>query len=502
MRVLLIASDDVGAFDKGSAKTYPKLGLLSLAASLRAALPGLDIRIHDMLLENLTFDMVRQEVAAWRPDIVGVSALSYSEEAFHRVAAEVKVASKDTKVIGGGAYVSSSRLAVLRDPNVDLLVFDEGEVTFAELVKAIAQNTPVAQVQGIGYRDGTVATATSGRALIEDLDTLPMPAYDLVDFDAYSAVNPHLDNGRRFAPIVTSRGCPFRCIYCHALHGKSARFRSADSILNEIEHLYREYDVRLFYIYDDIFNLDKRRAKDICRGIISRGLDIGIDFLNGLRGDMMDRELIQLMLDAGTYYFAYAVETATPRLQDFIEKHNDLDRLHETIDTTVRLSDGRAVIATYNMIGFPSETEDEVWNTILFNRSLGHQIADVAITIPQENTKLFTIAKNRGYEPTTSRTLNYGKNIPLSASEHMDRTKLAELRDAFKRDFYNEDRRNKLIALANVKPVNSSQTFLGAFIRGYMRLSETSLGFDNITLRSGLSEVAAVPNGIAAEIGR
>lgn len=291
-------------------------------------------------------------------------------------------------------------------------------------------------MKGIAFRDDERVRFTPARELIPHLDVLPLPAYDMVEFDAYAAFNPHLDTGGRFFPIVTSRGCPFSCIYCHDLHGKRTSFRSPDSVLAEIERLYHEQGISCFYVYDDIFNVKLDRAKEICRCIIDSDMDIAIDFLNGLRADLMDHELIDLMIEAGTYYFAYAIETATPRLQDLIKKHNKLDVLADTIEYTVRQGGDRCVVATYNMIGFPTETEDEVWNTIEFNRSLPHHIADVAVTIPQENTELFDLVQQMEISLPSRRSPNYGSDVMLSASEKIPPARLGELLGEFKRAFY------------------------------------------------------------------
>jgi radical SAM superfamily enzyme YgiQ (UPF0313 family) len=389
-------------------------------------------------------------------------------------------------VIGGGPYVSSLRNRVLDDPNVDILVFDEGEVSYFELVERLARNQSCEGVQGIAFRgpDGK-GRVTPARTLIPDLDTLPMPAYHLVDFDAYTAFNPHLDTGGRFFPIVTSRGCPFRCIYCHDLHGKRTRFRSPDNVLAEIEHLYHAHDVRCFYIYDDIFNVKRDRAKEICRRIVASEMDIAIDFLNGLRADLMDHELIDLMIEAGTYYFAYAVETATPRLQDMIKKYNKLDVLADTIEYTVRQGGNRCVVATYNMIGFPTETEDEVWNTIEFNRSLPHHIADVAVAIPQENTELFDLVTQMDIALPAKRSPNYGSDVMLSASENIPPGRLGELLGEFKQAFYDDWRRGRLAALANQDPSTAQIKHLGGFVRGLCRIGGQYLGDVNVALYAG-----------------
>jgi anaerobic magnesium-protoporphyrin IX monomethyl ester cyclase len=490
MRILLTTAEDISAFSGGNAKAYPKLGLLTLVAYLRkhlAASKGLvEFEYYDMALEKLTPADLAPLIARFRPDMIGISCLSFSQEAFHEVARVGRSSAPTALIVGGGPYVSSLRLAVLKDPNVDVLVFDEGEPAFLELIEQLLQGAGYGDVRGIAFRRNGGIQMTQPQPLIENLDDLPIPAFDLVNFDAYTARNPHLDTGGRFAPIVTSRGCPFKCVYCHALHGKSTRFRSADHVMAEIEHLYHRHGVRVFYVYDDIFNLDRPRAKEICRRIIDSKMDLAIDFLNGLRADLMDHELIDLMIDAGTYYFAYAIETATPRIQDLIKKFNKLDVVADAIEYTVEQGKGRCVVATYNMIGFPTETEDEVWNTIEFNRSLSHHIADVAIAIPQENTEMYQMAVDVGFIAPAKRTPNYGKDVMMSASEKIPPKRLAELLGEFKAAFYDDPRKERLGELARLPATSAQTTHLAGFVRGFIRQGNDFLGNQNAALYAGM----------------
>jgi anaerobic magnesium-protoporphyrin IX monomethyl ester cyclase len=183
----MTAAEDINAFAEGNAKAYPKLGLLSLVAYVRKYLERperVEFEYHDMLLEHLDTEDLSEIIRRFQPDVVGISCLSYSEDYFHAVAKAVKETRPEALVIGGGPYVSSLREAVLHDENVDLLVYDEGEVTFCELLKCLLEGRDYTHVAGTALRlDGQVRT-TPARTLIENLDDLPIPAFDLVNFEA------------------------------------------------------------------------------------------------------------------------------------------------------------------------------------------------------------------------------------------------------------------------------------------------------------------------------
>jgi radical SAM superfamily enzyme YgiQ (UPF0313 family) len=258
----------------------------------------------------------------------------------------------------------AAELAAL--PGVDCCVIGEGEETFAELLPLLMARAPLGGVAGLCYReaDGSVVR-TGSRASIEPLDRLPIPAWDLVDLQAYSdkvvSMNYGLMAARPYAPIFTSRGCPYQCTYCHGVFGKRARFRSPASVLEEMALLVERYGVREFHIYDDIFNLHAGRAAEILDGIAARGWNVKLAFPNGVRGDLLTAELLRRFRRAGTYLMCFAVETASPRLQKLVRKELDLERVRENID----LARKEGIIPLgFFMLGFPTETVEELRATV------------------------------------------------------------------------------------------------------------------------------------------
>jgi tRNA A37 methylthiotransferase MiaB len=151
------------------------------------------------------------------------------------------------------------------------------------------------------------------------------------------------------------------------------------------------------------------------------------------------------------------------------------------------------------MIGFPTETEEEVWNTIEFNRSLAHHIADVAVAIPQEHTEMYQMALEVGFKAPAKRTPNYGKDVMMSASEKIGPERLSEMVYEFKHAFYDDERKRQLLRLAETPPVNSQMKYLGAFVRGYLKLSREFLGDTNAALRAGMVQTGSPKQGTAMD---
>jgi radical SAM superfamily enzyme YgiQ (UPF0313 family) len=263
----------------------------------------------------------------------------------------------------GGPHASFFYDHALENAKIDIVVMGEGEITFIELIKKLLQDQSVENVKGIAFKKNNKIILTPPREFIENLDSIPFPAWDLVDFKKYSTVSSMnaYCAAKPWAIIFTSRGCPFHCAYCHSIFGKKARLRSPENVIAEIELLTQKYRVKEIQIVDDFFNVNLERAKKICDLIIDKKIKIKIAFPDALRGDMIDKELIHKLKEAGCYSIAYAVETASPRIQKLINKNLNLEKVHQAISWTY---DEGIITHGYFMLGFPSETREEIESTI------------------------------------------------------------------------------------------------------------------------------------------
>ena len=359
-RILLVRSAIRSSVSAG----FLPLGLLYLSSVLRERHPDIEIKIVDLFLGLPEPAEVLAEAVAFAPDLVGVSSFNVDAATAHRLAAGIKRAMPEVPVVFGGPYASCSWRVILRDPNVDVAAIGEGEETFADLVCTLDRNGDLAEVRGIAVRgpDGE-PIQNPERPFIEDLDAIPFPAWDLVNVSDYdfTQTNQYLWVERRNAPIFTSRGCPFRCDYCHHVHGKRFRARSTDNVLRELRARHDRHGVRDVLVQDDIFNLDLERAKAICDAIVDSGMKFNFSFPNGLRGEIVDDQLIGKLQAINTIFVAFAIETASEQRNKALGRRGDIKRVAETIRKT---SAAGIFTHCYFMIGFEDETRQEMEATI------------------------------------------------------------------------------------------------------------------------------------------
>ncbi len=360
--LLIRAFEDVGA-----GGPVPPLGLLYLAAAVREAHgERFPVEVIDLGLYDEPLEALRDALDHKKPCAVGISALSCEAALLSRTAAVVAEACDgDPPVIVGGPHATVAREALLEDSAVDFVVYGEGERALVELLQALLGDGEFERIAGLCWRRDGRPVCNETRPFEDDLDGLPMPAWDLAELDAYAPL-PNWNGilkGRRYAIVSTSRGCPYRCKYCHNYFGKALRARSPEHVLAELEHLVHEHGVDEIHIVDDVFNFDVSRAMAICEGVRDRLPGIAFAFPNGLRADIMKAELIEALVAMGTYRIVYGVESVTPRLQKQTRKHLDLDRAATVIDATSRAG---IVTGGYFMLGLPGESREEMLQTIDF----------------------------------------------------------------------------------------------------------------------------------------
>jgi anaerobic magnesium-protoporphyrin IX monomethyl ester cyclase len=356
-RVLLIEANDQRRWVGGLVVPevhIPPIGLMYVASSARLNNPEVHIEILETSLDARSDEELVTKLLDYRPDLVGIRSISLFEDELKRVA-EVTRSVLDVPIVAGGPIATARRGAVLNAiPAIDLLVVGEGELTFSRLLSGTA-------TKGMVLRQGSQTVDLGDGDVADNLDELPFPDYSLVDLSRYEQHLSYAYNHRRQGVLLTSRGCPFLCTYCNTFAGKTARLRSAGNVVAEMEQMSRDHAIEDFYVVDDIFNMDRQRTEAVFRMIIRLGKNWRLYFVNGLRADIMTRELVDLMADAGTVWVTYAVESGSPRIQKLVKKNMRLEKAAEIIN----YSQDRGLVVNVNtMYGFPTETGLDAQQTL------------------------------------------------------------------------------------------------------------------------------------------
>lgn len=384
MNILLIKARGTSAEHPS---VTPPIGLMYIAAYLKKINPSHRIEIIDLRVKNLPMNKLREAVEGFNPQVVGISAVTMESLNMHEIAAVVKSQLSDCKVVVGGPHPSSFVRQTISDSNIDFIVVGEGELTFAELIKSLENGDDTSSVKGIVFKRNGEISVTPQREYIQDLDSLPFPLWELIDIELYSNYySMSLRGKRRYMVMFTSRSCPYRCIYCHNMFGKGFRARSPENVIEEIGVLYNKYNISEIEILDDIFNFDLKRVERICDLIVERGYKLNIAFPNGLRADRLEKRTLEKMRDAGTRFISVAVESVSPRIQKMIKKNLNISKVKEIIIYAAELG---IFTNGFFMLGFPTESLEEVKETVGFALRSKLHTAHFFIVTPFEGTELY-----------------------------------------------------------------------------------------------------------------
>ncbi|MDO8329313.1 MAG: B12-binding domain-containing radical SAM protein [Fluviicoccus sp.] len=383
----------------------PPLGILTLIAGIRQHF-GDTVTVHfwDMMLYNDKPEALAERIDEFRPDIIGVSALNCEAAASFAIAAAAKVCAPKAITVIGGPFTLRQADLIFGESLFDWVFEGAADRSFLQALTRQFSGQPLGDdIPGFSHRTASGEIVYNHKQdLITDLDAIPLPAWDLLDFERYrkrdrKRMITNVDE-RKYAYLFTSRGCPYLCNYCHDIFTKRFVYRSDENVLEEIRILYEDYGVTEFHIIDDIFNLHRPRAQSIMRAIQARWPGkLFLAFPNGLRGDILDQETIQAMADAGTYNASISIETVTPRLQVLAEKYLDIEKAKWAIEEFTRQG---VVVHGALMLGFPSETEEEIEATLSYAISSPLMHVHLFAVVPQPQTPIYELALQASAEAT------------------------------------------------------------------------------------------------------
>lgn len=366
--------------------SYLPYGLLYIAGFLREK--GIDVEIYDSNVEQRDFHLFLNEK---RPKIAGFSVLSGPciSDAIKksRIAREVL---KDSFIVWGGIHTTIFPDCVLKQPYIDYIVINEGEYSTWELCKRLLNNNyEVSDILNLGYKENGKLVKNMVRPFV-NMDTLPLPAWDLVPMEKYIHNKFYSD---RTTTLHTSRGCPWSCTYCYNELVNFRRWRglSPEKILEQILYLKEEYRIKGFQFYDDEFDANPKRVIAFCNLLLKE--KISIKWAHYSRTNLADEERFDLEKKAGCCFVEFGVESGSPRILEKIRKDQSVENIKNAFDICHKV--GLKAGAMF-MVGLVTETKDDVNMTVNLVKSLkAHQTINT-IYRPYPGSELFDLCKSKG----------------------------------------------------------------------------------------------------------
>ena len=379
MRVLLINPPLDSVFRDGHVSPVTSylfynsapLGLLYIGAMLERT--GEVVRVLDAAAEKLDIPETVQRVRDFAPDVVGIGSTTVVFESARELAQALKAVLPEVPLVLGGYHVSLLPKEAMSEPAFDVGVIHEGEHTMLELLEHYRGERELSDIEGIVYRDKSGSVQfTAHRTEFRKLDDLPYPARHLLPADQYKPVPVDEHAMPKFA-MVTSRGCPHACGFCQKANS-GYRSRSAEAVVDEMEHLVRDFGARDIAIVDSLFCANKKRVMKVCEEIQRRG--VKVSWTCSSRVEVVDLEMLQAMKDAGCWRTRFGVESGSDRVLDFISKGITKEKIRNAITWADQV--GLRPKAFF-MVGHLPDTPDTIRETIEFAKSI--PLHDVTVQI-------------------------------------------------------------------------------------------------------------------------
>ena len=388
------------------------LGLASIAAFVR---DQVEVQVLDAALEGyhheetvgphlirygLSDAVILKKVAEVKPDLVGFSCLFSGQFPIIRgLVEQVKKLDPGMVTVVGGTHPSMLPETALKTTKLDFVILGEGELSFSRLLDRLSKGQSVADLGGIALRDNGGIRVNKEVDYIEDLNTLPIPARELFKVEEYFKINlpmQTLSRSARTLAVASSRGCPYNCGFCcSVIHwGHRFRARSPEHFLGELEQLKSRWDVKELKFQDDNLTFNHKHAKEVFSGMIDRKLDLVWNTPNGISPWTLNEEILELMKASGCYEIALAIESGDPWvLKNLIHKPVDLEQTRQVVKIMKKVG---IETSAFFIIGFPTETRQQIMNTINYAKSLDLDRCYLLIYAPLPGTPLAQLAIERG----------------------------------------------------------------------------------------------------------
>ncbi|MBU2044109.1 MAG: B12-binding domain-containing radical SAM protein [Candidatus Omnitrophica bacterium] len=394
MKILLLFprwTAEYGIFSHFAKKAsiWPPLNLAYIAALAEKL--GHTVKIIDAEAENISLEKITKEIENFNPDIIGMTATT---PFFHIVVEHAKAFKRrfsNIPIVIGGAHIT-----ILQEKDFpacfDYAFIGEAEESWVNFLNRYENDEDISGIKGIIYRKDGKTISTGSSEPVKDIDSIPYPARHLLNREKYNIGT--LRGRKNFTTIMTTRGCPFKCIFCSTkVFGSQVRRRSVDSVIAEIKSVIYNFNTRHFTFLDDTLTLDRNYILAICQAIIKENLKITFD--GSTRANLIDEELVEVMANSGLIRISFGLETVDPEIRKIIKKEVPLDSYEKANRITNKYG-----IETLNsiMLGLPGETAETVGKTLSFLRQARDiQQANFSIATPYPGTELYDMARRGDY---------------------------------------------------------------------------------------------------------
>lgn len=363
----------------------PPLGLLYIASYIKQHSHH-SITVIDCGVEEMSYPALKQKILELKPGLVGIQVLSFTLIDSLKTAAMIKEISLSTLIALGGPHITAYPKESLKNKNVDYVVVNEGEISFTSLADSVGNFSELATIPGIGFKNGNELILTRESSFIADLNTLAIPDRRLTPYIKYYSI---LSHNSPITTMMTSRGCPYQCIFCERM-GKKFRALSPQRVIEEIEDCLN-LGIKEILFHDDTFTIDKKRVFEVCGAITRRGLKF--DWSARARVDTVNYDLLLAMKKAGCKRLSFGVESANQKILNNLRKGITIEQVEKVFGYTKKL---RIKTLADFMIGSPGETKKDIEDTIRFAKKLRANYVQFSLTTPFPGTDLYREALLKG----------------------------------------------------------------------------------------------------------
>lgn len=448
---ILFLQPPLGAWATWGTHKAINIGHAQLAGFLREHNPGIEIAALDCRAFDLNESQMLEKIGEVRPDVVYVGDILHTTGGlavifiYNEAARKVKERFPNIKtVVGGIFYASASEFTIKENSHIDFCLAGECEITLSELVKELAKSKPdLASVKGLAYRDGAKVALNAYRPLITDLDSLPMPAYDLFPMEKYVGHT----YWKNYSETWNSRGCPAACTFCYEWGQfdprgnqdlKNYRFRSAKKVVDEMEILYNQHGTRVIVMMDDTYNVSRKRVEDTIEECLRR--DIKMKWLPLGRAPyfLRDIDLFKDLRRAGCFMCLVGLEVADDDELRKLKKGITAEQVKETV---AKLREaGIATVLTW-MMGFEDDDEEKIKNRFAAVDDIDPDIIALQFLTPIPGSPIWDEAVKNGFvtiDDLKKKIKQWDFHQPIMPTKHLSVSQVADCGSWAFREFYSK----------------------------------------------------------------